>query len=480
MHKFYLILLLSSFSISTLAATRFVGAAGASGVTVADQSQTTSESIIYGGIGSTTCSGDGFNTCNSCSSSSFSPCNMNSIYPSLLLRMSFTSDSSNLNGNLVRFVLKGPNSTLTKTVVASQNSEFTVEALWSEICPLLGSDGNCATSTSGILSVALEVGLDLDNNSEIDSDNKLSVKIKLNNLSSLSTPTTYSNLLDLCVGGKTSNVGAGGTTSNVGVCGYELKPGDEKIFVKDFNVGAVSGGALTPAFADFPQNNFLLFYKEAAGVSDAEKIAALNQITYASPYRSFELTSDGNEVVVADDRAVDFENDVTYCFLLANQNAAGNIFYFSPASLYTSDTTGLNKLTSACVTPSQVVGLLDDKNCFIATAAFGSSVAGEVQTLRDFRNKFLVPYDSGRKFVKWYYSWSPQAAEFISQSEALRTAISILLWPLIVVAKVFLFLNFWPALLVTLLFLILLKSTWRSIQFSLLRSKKVSSRSKKF
>lgn len=475
MHKLFLFLLLSFITFPTLANIKFVSASGASRVTVSTESETTGESIIYAGLAGTCASSDGVNTCNSCTQGNFTPCNMSNIYPSLILRMSFRTDTTSVNGSAVRFILKGASSSLTKIVTASANSDFTVDATWSEICPLLGSDGNCSTSTSGILSVALEAGLDLDNNSEPDSDNKVSVKFKINNLNSMSDSSAYSTLSGLCAEGSSSSVGQGGT-ANVGVCDYVLKPGDEKIFIKSFNVGTVSGGSLAPTFADFPHSNFLLFYNQASDSSDASKSAALNAINHNSEYRSFDLSSDGTDVTIGNDRATDFENDMTYCFLLANQNAAGNIFYFTPPTLFMT----ASQINNACVTPSQVVGLLDDKNCFIATAAFGSSVAGEVQTLRDFRNKFLVPYESGRKFVKWYYSWSPQAAEFISQNETLRTAISVLLWPLIVVAKVFLFLNFWPALLVTLLFLILLKSTWRSIQFSLLKSKKVSSRSKKF
>ncbi len=44
----------------------------------------------------------------------------------------------------------------------------------------------------------------------------------------------------------------------------------------------------------------------------------------------------------------------------------------------------------------------DDK-CFIATAAFGSTMEPEVITLREFRDTMLKPHALGRLFIKAYY-----------------------------------------------------------------------------
>ena len=51
--------------------------------------------------------------------------------------------------------------------------------------------------------------------------------------------------------------------------------------------------------------------------------------------------------------------------------------------------------------------------CFIATAAFGSDMAGRVQLLRLFRDRLLLSRAWGRSFVNWYYSWSPGAAAWL-------------------------------------------------------------------
>jgi hypothetical protein len=48
-----------------------------------------------------------------------------------------------------------------------------------------------------------------------------------------------------------------------------------------------------------------------------------------------------------------------------------------------------------------------DGGCYIATMVYGSYDAYEVLMLRNFRDRFLLKYDLGKKFVKIYYMYSP-------------------------------------------------------------------------
>lgn len=72
--------------------------------------------------------------------------------------------------------------------------------------------------------------------------------------------------------------------------------------------------------------------------------------------------------------------------------------------------------------------------CFIATAAYGSPLAPEVQTLRRFRDEFLMGNAPGRLFVALYYRLSPPVAATVAASPVLKALARGALAPVAVIA----------------------------------------------
>jgi V8-like Glu-specific endopeptidase len=73
--------------------------------------------------------------------------------------------------------------------------------------------------------------------------------------------------------------------------------------------------------------------------------------------------------------------------------------------------------------------------CFIATAAYGSYLDPHVQVLRDFRDHHLLKSGPGRGVVRLYYQYSPSVAAFIKDHEILRTAMRMMLTPVVYAVK---------------------------------------------
>ena len=63
------------------------------------------------------------------------------------------------------------------------------------------------------------------------------------------------------------------------------------------------------------------------------------------------------------------------------------------------------------------------EGCFIATAAYGTSTAAELDTLRTFRDEVLLENSLGSQFVNFYYEVSPPVADFISENSLLKTIV---------------------------------------------------------
>jgi hypothetical protein len=94
---------------------------------------------------------------------------------------------------------------------------------------------------------------------------------------------------------------------------------------------------------------------------------------------------------------------------------------------------GTTSSSSTITTSSTSTGILG--KCLIATASYGSELSPEVSTLRNLRDNEILKTSAGTYFIKafnaFYYSFSPQAASYISSNNNIRTITKTLLYPLV-------------------------------------------------
>ena len=85
------------------------------------------------------------------------------------------------------------------------------------------------------------------------------------------------------------------------------------------------------------------------------------------------------------------------------------------------------QFTTATGSGTNLNDLLANFGCFIATAAYGTPTAEQINVLRDFRDVVLLKSTLGSQFVALYYRLSPPVADFIARSDLLRTLVRELL-----------------------------------------------------
>jgi ribosomal protein L21E len=74
--------------------------------------------------------------------------------------------------------------------------------------------------------------------------------------------------------------------------------------------------------------------------------------------------------------------------------------------------------------------------CFIATAAYGTPMAGEIGILRKFRDEYLLTNPVGATLVEFYYRVSPPLARFITEHPSLKPIVRAGLLPAVALSAV--------------------------------------------
>ncbi len=374
---------------------------------------------VYGGIqgpnaaaySTFNCSTSG--TCNTCVGTTDGgvgdgPCNPVGVFADT--QITFIATATNPPANARWLLCNG-----TQELAATTNLLTSLSVTWGTICSAY-SGGSASCTTNGTTStLSFGAGADCSNLGT----NKVSLRFSSRTVDP-SNSKTYAD----CPPGTAAGL--------YGACHFSLFPGDKKTFLVDdlFIVGnsfpAVEGGP-----SGITHENIFFFYLEKlVGEADGD---AFNRITTNTVNGTSNAVMTATLAVASNSELTGsfidgLDNDRSYCFKMASQDSAYNVELISPNSLCSS---GTATCTDVCVTPSEVMGILSDKKCFIATAAFGSEMNQKVQLLRNFRNQFLAPHWLGRKLVKTYYKLSPPLAQWISKHEGARIMARSILWPLI-------------------------------------------------
>lgn len=73
--------------------------------------------------------------------------------------------------------------------------------------------------------------------------------------------------------------------------------------------------------------------------------------------------------------------------------------------------------------------------CFIATAAYGTPMASQIDVLRDMRDQVFLQNAAGSALVDTYYAISPELAQYVAQNPFLAGAVRIVLAPVVLVSR---------------------------------------------
>ena len=376
--------------------------------------------LYAGKAGTNACSGDSTTTCNSCKDTSgpIEACNQKSIYANLKVTISFTVTKP-ITSAPAKLVVESASTPgqfndiagvtgSTVVTAAAADQSFSLQTTWGNICTAIGAplQSDCSLSpATAVFAATKGLGVHLDGDANgFDADERSVKSVKLHIIPPALPAASNVRSQSYCLS-QTDTVG------HTGVCNISFLPGDQKVYIDK----AVYLQADTTSGLDW--DSVAIFSVPVTAASEPTVFANFTNGKAAPIFKAL-VAADGSfpDSLVGGS----LQNYQRYCFIYGNKNQAQNIYRFV--------TTGV---VGACTTPSEVVGLLNDNHCFISTAAFGSEMAPEVSIFRQFRNEFLLQHSAGRNFVKYYYRLSPPLADFISQSEILKSLTRAFLYPLL-------------------------------------------------
>ena len=117
-------------------------------------------------------------------------------------------------------------------------------------------------------------------------------------------------------------------------------------------------------------------------------------------FRKFRNTRDADDMLFHVTKSSDFEHSLAFLDKAINQHPEE----FREFYLF---------LKKQCLEAKKSAEKQNKKNCYIATACYGSYDCTQVLTFRNFRDEYLSQTLAGRLFIKTYYALSPSFAKWL-------------------------------------------------------------------
>tara|TARA_B100001248_G_scaffold262389_1_gene258001 strand:- start:5361 stop:6710 length:1350 start_codon:yes stop_codon:yes gene_type:complete len=299
---------------------------------------------------------------------------------------------------------------------AGPGSSETITCSWSNICSEgFGSACNAITELrSETFRLGKDIGGSSPNDELDDEDDYIEIDIAIGYVNNYSTELS-----------STGNSNA--------ISAYSLIPGDQKVFLDSYTTafssitrtGEIKYKAARVYYEEFQDGDP---NKPATDYPCGDTTKAL--FDHESPFQDINFSSTTN-VLIGNQAVTNLENDKSYCFRLAIVDDLG---FVSALSSATSGDADYDNYKFSKTQPSEVAGLIDEGNCFVVTAAYGSPLDARLDIFRTFRDQILNRFSLGKKIVAFYYEHSRPLAIWIAQHTIAKKTAELLLYPLLAFA----------------------------------------------
>jgi len=359
-------------------------------------------------------------TCNNCGSNNI-PCNANRITRDTELTIYFRTDNASaitptsilmfLIDNKQVAAIDNPDKTTQTGIIV--NAELKISIRWGDLCTNIGAGADCSTP---VKNKSIQFGISTSNDNTLEESLAVEISVLGDPLADVNSPYRY---VPLCSPGST------GDYSYKGFCWLTIARGDEKVYVENETYDPDFFNDSQPALQS-KYSALRVYYAE--GNADGMGVVSTTVNSGSPTYKDFTFTINNKTPTLDDNKITGLTNGSGYYFMFANVDEANNVFYFS-------DPTQLSEATGHTAIPQEVSGALEGKECFIATAAYGTPFAPQLDILRAFRDQYLKTNALGRWFVKEYYIYGPKWAQKIKRRDSARAVVRAALSPVVSAAQ---------------------------------------------